>query len=108
MQLPERFNNLMEGQPGAVVDEDYTETDGPFLYYAFYDDDGYLTYYANFERNASPADIAEILSQDADELLRCYPDDMTLEEVYRKVDELREQARNVPGLEVKGNINPLV
>ncbi|OGM76157.1 hypothetical protein A2394_02575 [Candidatus Woesebacteria bacterium RIFOXYB1_FULL_42_36] len=91
----------MKGPPGAVLDEDFSEAEGSYLYYAYYNEKGRLTYYADFKRNISPEEISEILNDYADELLCHYPEKMTVEEVIEKVNDLRIQAQNVPGLRAK-------
>jgi len=97
----ERFNELLKGPPGAVLDEDYSEAEGSYLYYAYYNEKGRLIYYADFKRNISPEEISEVLNDYADDLLCRYPEKMTLEELVEKVVGLRIQARNVPGLRAK-------
>jgi hypothetical protein len=101
MSIYERLNGLSEGEPGAVVDEDLSETNRSYLYYAYYDENGCLMYYSDFERDASPEEISEQLNDFANNLLHSYQEGMTLEDIIEKVDELREQARNVPGLGIK-------
>ena len=98
MLTPERFNGLMNGKPGAIVNEDFSKERGWFLYYAYYDGNGKLAGYAEFPRNTSPQRMCTTFKNNADELLKNYPENMTWEEVVEEADALREMASNVPGL----------
>ena len=67
-------------------------------YYREYDGNGKLAGYAEFPRNTSPQRMCAVFKNDADELLKNYPEDMTWEEAVEDADVLRKMALHVPGL----------
>jgi len=103
MTTIERMNELLsvKCRPGVVVDEDFSNAEGQYIYYAFYDEKGRLRLYMDLPRSATPEQISEVLNDYADEYLRCNPQNLTTEQVAEKIIGIRDLAKNVPGLHKK-------
>jgi hypothetical protein len=94
----ERLNAPSTGKPGAIVDEFINRSGKSELYYAFYNGNRQLSYYAEFWRGATPEDISDTINDFATELLDTNPNDLSDDELLEKVRILRHQADNVPDL----------
>jgi hypothetical protein len=97
MLLPD-IEARLNGCPGAVVDEGFTDENKLCLYYFCYNDDGRLIVFEIYPRNVSPEYIAECLDRQAEDILENPPDSISPENAVVLVEELREQAKKVPGL----------
>jgi hypothetical protein len=98
MPTPERIKAPAYGEPGAIVDEVINESGKSLLFYAFYNKNGQLSYYAEFGRGASPEETSDTINDFANELFEANPSDLSDDELLDKVRILRHQADNVPDL----------
>lgn len=96
--LLQELETRLNGCPGTVIDEGFTDENKLCLFYFYYNDEGKLTIFEIYPRDVSPEYIAWSLDKEAEYFLENPPDRMNPENVIELVEELREQAKKVPGL----------
>ncbi len=99
MSWSEFTDRFLGKRDSSVVDEQFSTTGRPsHLRYFAYDGDGRLKTSLRFPRNESPQEIADSLNIQADYFIKNPPDGISSEDLISIVKNLREQAKNVPGL----------
>jgi hypothetical protein len=101
MITAERYGSLLNGKPGALIDEDISIEGKSRLIYTYHDENGYLFCILDFPRNATPEDIAQALNRDSEDLLHDMDVPLTEKEVVSRAKVFRELATKVPGLKYR-------